>query len=109
MPAAPTTTSCCDGGVKLYERREALLHAKTAVIDGVWATVGSTNLDWRSFLHNQELTAVILGHRFRREDARGLRARPRRLRTRSPSRPGAAARVGTRAKEWFGRLWEYWL
>ena len=52
------------GGVKLYERREALLHAKTAVIDGVWATVGSTNLDWRSFLHNQELTAVILGAEF---------------------------------------------
>ena len=33
--------------MKLYERKEALLHAKTAVIDGVWATVGSTNLDWR--------------------------------------------------------------
>ena len=52
------------GGVKIYERREALLHAKTAVIDGVWATVGSTNLDWRSFLHNQEMTAVILGADF---------------------------------------------
>ena len=52
------------GGVKLYERHEALLHAKTAVIDGVWSTVGSTNLDWRSFLHNQELNAVILGAEF---------------------------------------------
>ena len=31
-------------GVKLYERRDALLHSKTAVIDGVWLTVGSTNL-----------------------------------------------------------------
>jgi len=38
-----------------------LLHAKTAVIDGVWSCVGSTNLDWRSFLHNDELNAVILG------------------------------------------------
>jgi phosphatidylserine/phosphatidylglycerophosphate/cardiolipin synthase-like enzyme len=28
------------------------------------ARVGSTNLDWRSFLHNQELTAVILGSEF---------------------------------------------
>jgi hypothetical protein len=53
-----------EGGVKLYERRDALLHAKTVVIDGVWSTVGSTNLDWRSFLHNQELTAVILGTDF---------------------------------------------
>jgi cardiolipin synthase len=52
------------GGVKLYERRGALLHSKTAVIDGVWATVGSSNLDWRSFLDNDEINAVILGREF---------------------------------------------
>ena len=32
-------------GVKIYEHRNALLHAKTAVIDEVWSTVGSTNMD----------------------------------------------------------------
>lgn len=52
------------GGVKLYEHVGALLHAKTAVIDGVWSTVGSTNLDWRSFLDNDEVDAVILGREF---------------------------------------------
>lgn len=51
-------------GVKIYERRGVILHSKTALIDGVWATVGSTNLDWRSFLYNQELNAVILGSEF---------------------------------------------
>ena len=51
-------------GVKIYEREGALLHAKTAEIDGVWATVGSTNLDWRSFVHNQEINAVMLGMDF---------------------------------------------
>ena len=51
-------------GVRLYERHDALLHVKTAVIDGVWSTVGSTNLDWRSFLHNQEVNAVVLGSGF---------------------------------------------
>lgn len=51
-------------GVKIYERQGALLHAKTALVDGVWSTVGSTNLDWRSFLHNQEINAVILGQDF---------------------------------------------
>lgn len=51
-------------GVKIYERRDALLHAKTALIDGVWSTVGSTNLDWRSFLNNQEINAVVLGQDF---------------------------------------------
>ena len=52
------------GGVQIYERQDALLHAKTAVIDGVWSTVGSTNLDWRSFLDNDEVNAVILGRDF---------------------------------------------
>jgi len=51
-------------GIKIYEHQEALLHAKTATIDGVWSTVGSTNLDWRSFLNNQELDAVVLGQDF---------------------------------------------
>lgn len=51
-------------GVKIYERQDALLHAKTALIDGVWSTIGSTNLDWRSFVHNQEINAVILGQDF---------------------------------------------
>jgi cardiolipin synthase len=53
-----------EAGVKIYERRNRLLHAKTAVIDGVWSTIGSTNLDWRSFLHNDEVNAVILGQEF---------------------------------------------
>jgi cardiolipin synthase len=51
-------------GVKVYERQDALLHSKTAMIDGVWSTVGSTNLDWRSRLNNQEIDAVILGQNF---------------------------------------------
>ncbi len=53
-----------DAGVKIYERQGALLHAKTAVIDGVWATVGSSNLDWRSFGLNDEVNAVIIGPAF---------------------------------------------
>lgn len=51
-------------GVKIYEREDALLHAKTALIDGVWSTIGSTNLDWLSLAYNQEINAVILGQEF---------------------------------------------
>jgi cardiolipin synthase len=51
-------------GVKLYERRDVLLHAKTAVIDGVWSTVGSTNMDFWSFSSNDEVNAVILNKEF---------------------------------------------
>jgi cardiolipin synthase len=57
-------TQLLRGGVKIYERRGAVMHAKTACIDGVWSTIGSTNLDWRSFLHNDEINAVILGRGF---------------------------------------------
>ncbi len=57
-------TELLDAGVKIYERRGALLHSKTALVDGVWSTIGSTNLDWRSFLYNDEVNAVILGQEF---------------------------------------------
>jgi cardiolipin synthase len=48
-------------GIEIYEYRAALLHAKTIVIDGVWSTVGSTNLDNRSFALNDELNVVLYG------------------------------------------------
>jgi cardiolipin synthase len=51
-------------GVKLYEHSTSLLHAKTAVIDKVWSTIGSTNMDYLSLLNNDEVNAVILSHEF---------------------------------------------
>lgn len=52
------------GGVKIYERRATLLHAKTVVIDGVWSCVGSANLDSRSAVDNDEVAAVVLSREF---------------------------------------------
>ena len=46
-------------GVRILEYQPALLHAKTIVIDGRWVTIGSTNMDPRSFALNQELNVVI--------------------------------------------------
>jgi cardiolipin synthase len=95
-------------GVKIYERRRALLHAKTALIDGVWSTVGSTNLDWRSFLHNQELNAVVLGAAFgaqmRASFERDLENSEQIILDKWRWRS-----VATRAKEAFARVWQYWL
>ncbi len=51
-------------GVHLYEIDHAVLHAKTAVVDGVWSSVGSSNMDWRSFADNNELDVVVLGDDF---------------------------------------------
>jgi cardiolipin synthase len=95
-------------GVVLYERRDALMHAKTAVIDGVWSTVGSTNLDWRSFLHNQEVNAVVLGAEFgdrmradfTRDVAQSSQITLEQWRHRS---------IMMRLKEKVARVWQYWL
>lgn len=54
-------------GVRIFEREHALLHAKTAVIDGRWSTIGSTNLDWRSLSLNAEINAVVVGRGFAAE------------------------------------------
>jgi cardiolipin synthase len=54
-------------GVRLYRRRDVLLHSKTAVIDNVWSTVGSTNMEFWSFSINDEVNAVILSKEFAAE------------------------------------------
>ena len=51
-------------GVKLFEFRGTVLHAKTAVIDSVWSTVGSANLDLWSSLRNDEINAAVLSPEF---------------------------------------------
>jgi len=51
-------------GVKVYEWQGVMLHAKTATIDGVWSTVGSSNLDWWSIERNSEINAVMLSTDF---------------------------------------------
>jgi cardiolipin synthase len=95
-------------GVKIYERRGAVMHSKTASIDGVWSTVGSTNLDWRSFLHNDELNAAILGRDFSRQMdamfARDLAESDAIDLDRWEQRS-----LLLRLKEWAARLAEYWL
>ena len=47
------------GGVKVFEYQASLMHAKTIVADGVWATIGSTNFDNRSFALNQEINLTV--------------------------------------------------
>jgi cardiolipin synthase len=47
------------GGIEIYEYQPALLHAKTMVVDGSWALVGTTNLDNRSFALNEEINLIV--------------------------------------------------
>ncbi len=50
-----------EAGIKIYETQNEILHSKSAVVDGVWSIVGSSNLDHRSVLFNDEVDAVIVG------------------------------------------------
>jgi cardiolipin synthase len=47
------------GGIQIFEYTASLMHAKTMVVDGIWATLGSTNLDNRSFALNEELNLTV--------------------------------------------------
>jgi cardiolipin synthase len=48
-----------EAGVRVFEWNGTMLHAKTAVADGLWARVGSTNLNFASFIQNWELDVAI--------------------------------------------------
>jgi len=95
-------------GVKIYERRNALLHAKTAVIDSVWSTVGSTNMDFWSLLSDDEVNAVILSHEFAIEMekmfARDLAESDQIQWEEWKKRP-----LFPRIREWFAHLFSHWM
>jgi cardiolipin synthase len=46
-------------GVKIYEYRPTMMHAKTMVIDGQWSSIGSSNIDNRSFFLNDEANVNV--------------------------------------------------
>lgn len=50
-----------EAGVKIYEHRPGILHAKTMVVDGAWTTIGSSNMDIRSFRLNFEANVLVFG------------------------------------------------
>jgi cardiolipin synthase A/B len=97
-----------EGGIEIHERSDKLLHSKTVLIDGVWSSVGSSNLDWRSFLHNDEVVAIVLGTEFGAQMLKmfeqDLAASQQVTLDQWKSRP-----LMLRVKESAARLWAYWL
>jgi len=95
-------------GVKIYEHSTSLLHAKTAVVDKVWSTVGSTNMDFLSLLNNDEVNAVILNHEFAVEMERMFvrdLANSRQIRWDEWKKRPLLPRI----REWFVNLFSHWL
>ena len=88
------------GGVRLYEYRPTMVHAKTLVVDGVWAMVGTLNFDNRSMVLNDEVGLLswdrVLGCELERvfrtdlEWAEEITAEHERIRT----------TTGDRVREW---------
>ena len=95
-------------GVKVHELQDALLHAKTAVIDGVFSTVGSSNLDWRSFVANNEVNAIVLGEDFGAE-MEAMFKRDLTVSTPITAETWKERPVHRRMKEWLARIFERWL
>lgn len=50
-----------DAGIRIFEVKDSVLHAKVGVIDDAWSWVGSSNLDRRSVAWNNEVDAILLG------------------------------------------------
>jgi cardiolipin synthase len=103
-----TYTRLLKAGVRIYELKDALLHAKSVVIDGTVCIVGSANLDMRSFLHNDEVNAIVVSRDF------GQRMEAVFRRDQQASRPVELERWNRRSlwqrlKEFGVSLFGYWL
>jgi len=48
-----------EAGVEIHEFQPAMMHTKVLVVDGLWGVVGSTNIDTRSFAHNDEVNLAV--------------------------------------------------
>jgi cardiolipin synthase A/B len=48
-----------EGGVRIFEYRPAMTHVKSLMVDGDWTVIGTTNVDNRSFEHNDEVNLAF--------------------------------------------------
>lgn len=101
-------TELLESGIHIYQLKASVLHAKTAVIDSTWSTVGSSNLDVRSFLHNSEANLVILGDDFGTKMESAFQEDLKNS-TEVTKEAWANRPLSEHIKEWAARNFEYWL
>ncbi|MEA2731674.1 MAG: cardiolipin synthase [Acetobacteraceae bacterium] len=97
-----------EAGAHIHEMRDAVLHAKMSLVDDTWAVVGSSNLDRRSVVFNNEVDAVVLGH----ATAGQVEAVMRQYMDVAPEvdlSKWEHRSVGERMRELEARVWEYWM
>lgn len=95
-------------GARIFEMRDAVVHAKLAVVDDTWTMIGSSNLDRRSVVFNNEVDAVILGH----DSAGQVEALMRHYMEIAPEvdlGKWKQRSMHERMEELEARVWEYWM
>jgi cardiolipin synthase A/B len=97
-----------EAGAQIFEIHDAVLHAKLAVVDDTWSIVGSSNLDRRSVVFNQEVDAVILGHDAAAQVEAVLRGY---MEDAKPVTLAAWQRrsLDEHVREIRARIWQYWM
>ncbi len=98
-------TQLLEAGVQVYEMGGVVMHAKTAVVDGVYSSVGSSNLDWRSIVGNHEMDVIVLGDDFGQQ-MQSLFARDLTVSQRIDPAQWAQRGLGQRLLQGFARLVE---
>ena len=58
---------CLNSGISLYRYRKGFIHAKTLVIDDMFSSIGTANMDYRSFSMNFEINALIYNKEFNQQ------------------------------------------
>jgi cardiolipin synthase len=97
-----------ESGARIWEVQNAVLHSKLATVDGVWSMIGSSNLDRRSVVFNNEVDAIILGA----DTAAQVEAILQQDMAASREVTLAAwsqRSLGERLRELQARAWEYWM
>ena len=94
-----------EAGVQIHEMSQVVMHAKTAVIDGVFSSVGSSNLDWRSIVGNNEIDVIVLGDDFG-DQMQALFVRDQAVSQRIEAERWAQRGLGQRLLEGFARVIE---
>jgi cardiolipin synthase len=97
-----------EAGARIYEMRNAVLHSKIAVVDGVWTSIGSSNLDRRGVVFNNEVDAIVLGTETASQ-FQALLERDMANSVRITLQAWQRRPFDERVHELGARLWQYWM
>lgn len=97
-----------ESGARIFEMQDAVLHSKVVTVDRVWTAIGSSNLDRRSVVFNNEADAIVLGSDTA-DQVEAVLARDMRLSAPITLQAWRDRPLGERMDELEARVWQYWM